>query len=106
MTEVKEWSGETLEFMQLFQAAIEESALQVYSSAIEFSPPTSRIFYRYYGIIPIPNISEKGVPVRVKLQPSSSTVTIPPLIGRWLPGSQLEGLLVLQSSDIFLIHYF
>jgi WD40 repeat protein len=56
MAEAKEWSRETSKLMQLFQAAIEESALQVYSSAIAFAPPTSRIFCHYHDIIPIPRV--------------------------------------------------
>jgi WD40 repeat protein len=56
MTEAREWSGETLKLMRSFQATIEESALQVYSSAIAFAPQTSRIFCHYHGIIPIPRV--------------------------------------------------
>jgi WD40 repeat protein len=56
MTEMKEWSGETLKLMQSFQAVIEESGLQVYSSAIAFAPPASRIFCHYRGIAPIPRV--------------------------------------------------
>jgi WD40 repeat protein len=56
MTETKGWSEETLKLMQSFQAIIEESALQMYSSAIAFSPPTSRIFRHYHGIARIPHV--------------------------------------------------
>jgi WD40 repeat protein len=56
MTEAREWSGETLKLMRSFQATIEESAMQVYSSAIAFAPPISRIFRHYHGLVPIPRV--------------------------------------------------